>query len=445
MAYANITASAAQTDGGGNTIGYKWTVSDYSARRLPPFGDFPGQPRVKMTPAIRWENTTPSSILLQLLLSGAGESINHGTWDTLPHGLNLDARYVDIGSFEAMQVPEWRWTQSVRVGEETSSLVDPILRLLGYSLMMRLNEDDGRLRLALASVGPPTPDESRRTFTAGQMVGGITPVRDDTIVNHWRAMLNYDDVSGEPRLTLNYIDVPSQHAYGRSDVEEMDLPGINIPGDDIGGAQATLRRWFGWMRAAFAEKRRAYTFKLPLKECRTLHAGDVITVTHPKAILYDGTRGLSGELVRIMSMEFDERSNEVALVVNWRNVNGAGWAPAMKVASVTDADTVVVEANAFSNTTHPLTGAAQTDAGFFDEGDAVQCIPRGDWANRVQTTITDITGNSVTFAASHGLSVGDTIRPGRYDDVSSTLKGYAYLADSSGKLGTGNADGKTYS
>lgn len=445
VTYANVTASAAQTDGGGNTIGYKWTLSDYSARLLPSFGDFEGQPRVKMTPAVRWENATPSRVLLELLLSGSGDGINDATYDSLPHGLNLDSRHVDIASFQAMQLPEWRWTQSVKVGTETRTLVDPILRLLGYSMMMRLNESDGRLRLALAPVGPPTSEESRRAITAGQMVGGIEAVADEEIINFWKAKLNYDEASGEPRLILNYVDVPSQMAYGRSDAEDMELPGIFIPGDDIAASQATLRRWFGWMRAAFAEKRRSYRFVLPLKECRTLHAGDVITITHPDAVLYDGTKGLTGELVRIMALEFDERTNEVAVTVNWRDVNGAGWAPAMKVASVTDLDTVVVEANAFSSATHPLTGAAQTDAGFFAEGDGVSCVPRGNWSGRVQTTITDITGNSITTAANHGLSVGDTIRPDDYDNVSALLKGYAYLSDAGGTLGASSDEGKTYS
>lgn len=445
ITFANITASEAVADGGGNIIGYKWTISEYSAQRLPSFGDFPGQGRVRMRPAVRWENRSPSSVLLEMLMSGAGGLVNDDTYDNLSYGLNLDPRHVDVASFEGWPVPDWRWRQALPSNTSMRDVADPILKLLGAAVVMRRNEADGRLRLALCSVGPPLPDESRLSIPDRAFVGGVKSGVADEIITQWNVGLNYDEGGEKPRINFKYVDTAAQLAYQRSDSEELKLKGIHVANDDIGAAQALLRRWFGWMRAAFGQKRRQYTAVLPWYRALALTPGDVITINSAHAITFDASKGLNGESVRIMAIEGIPRSNNVKLTFQWRDTNGAGWAPSMRVVSVTDADTVVVEANAYSDTRHPVTGAVQTDASFFAVGDSVQCVPVGDWANRLQTAINEIDGNTISFAVAHGLSVGDNIRPGRWDSVSSVLKSYCYLSDSAGLLGAGDDEGKTYS
>jgi hypothetical protein len=255
--------------------------------------------------------------------------------------------------------------------------------------------------------------------------------------------MNYDEATDEPRIRFNYQNTDTQAEYARSDKEEVQLRGITVPDDDLGAAQALLRRWFSSMRSTFGRKRRVYEAIVPAYRALALNPGDVITLSDDLALRYDATRGLEGEHMRLISIEQVPDTNRYKLRMIWRDANGAGWAPAMRVASVVDADTLVVEANAYSGEVHHITGEVQRDAGFFSVGDSVQCVPLGNWANRVQTTITAISGNTLTFAAAHTLKAGDNIRPGRFQSVSSVLQQYCYLANEDGLLGAG-VEGKTY-
>ena len=99
----------------------------------------------------------------------------------------------------------------------------------------------------------------------------------------------------------------------------------------------------------------------------------------------------------------------------------------MKIASVTNATTIEVEANEYTTT------AQGQDSDFFKAGDVVQHIPRGNQdAAGSQLTIDSVSGTTITFTAAHSISSGGgTIEPATYSAASSIHKEDAYLANTS--------------
>ena len=117
----------------------------------------------------------------------------------------------------------------------------------------------------------------------------------------------------------------------------------------------------------------------------------------------------------------DLDANRLALEVRPHGGIGAGYAPSLRVESVVDSDTVVVEADAFSD----------DDLSRFAASDAVACIPLGDWSSRNHRIISAInTGTrEVSFTVGHGLAAGDIIRPDDYDTATGSraaLGGFAF-------------------
>ena len=97
----------------------------------------------------------------------------------------------------------------------------------------------------------------------------------------------------------------------------------------------------------------------------------------------------------------------------------------MRVASVTNATTIEVNANQFS--------ASGADVDFFKVGDVVQHIPRGNQdAAGAQLTIQSITSNTIKFTTAHSISSGGgTIEPATYSAASSVHQEDAYLSNNS--------------
>jgi hypothetical protein len=102
-----------------------------------------------------------------------------------------------------------------------------------------------------------------------------------------------------------------------------------------------------------------------------------------------------------------------------------------------------VAANEYAPAIAP-SGAAQVDVDLFRVGDAVSYVPRGDYASKVDTTISAIGTNTVTVA--HNVPVGEgTFRPRGYTLTTSLLQAYCHMADEA-TLAFSNGDAsKVYS
>lgn len=442
-----VASTSSKTDGLGNTIGYTYELAPGFELTTPSFGDWPGEPRAEIRPVASFWRQKAGSVLLRLLCSGRGKGTN-GTPDVLPFGADIPLAHINVASFAAFDSIPIRneWSMVMRPDKPLKDLVTPLLRAMGACLVMR--NVGGVQKVGLAPVGLPT-DESVAAINSATIAIDARPASEaeNRVVTRYKLTANYSSWTDEPRVTGIFIDASAQSENGgdAGDELKLELRGWSVEaGRDIIQEALPLVET---LRARMGTPRRTYSFTIPRGLAMQLAVGDVVTLTAPDAVALDGGWGVSGLLVRVKRIEVThsgERDGAEVTVTSYEN-NPAGWAPAMQVDASVDADTLTVEANQFSAAAHPITGEAQTDAGFFRVGDAVELVPPGNWAGRVTgKTIASISGNTIGIVG-HGASAGWTIRPAAYDSVSSRLQGYVYAADGAGRLGSGDDAGKDWS
>ena len=452
-----ITANEAQLDGDGNPIGYRLTIRAAERGRIESFWDEAGE-RVVITPLAKTAGRSPTRAMLEMLMSGRGLGVN-GAYDVLPYGLNLMDADVDIESFERFPVDSAlrNWSPVIDATKSFTDNAKPILALLGACVVLRNGSD--RPVLALVKAGHETQTESIATIGNGAIAveGRPRSLVDDRVIRRVTIALNYrssrtpedraDSERDEPQDIVNFIDADAIAEAGQNSGEGLKLEcrGLRISG---GGNTlvSELGNVFVAIRSRVGRPRRVWSVGVPTYVALRLDLGDVITFSAADAVNVDGSLGCVDVAARVIAISHKWGSEGSTLDLVGYGINSAGYVPALKVATVVDTDVVTVEANAYTATEDPITGDAQTDLTWFAEGDVVDCVPAGDWANRNDgggpRGITDITGNQVTFNADHGLQVGDTIRHAAYDDVSAIVQRHAYLADSSDHLGAGDDPAK---
>lgn len=443
-----VSAVNAVADPDTNPVGYGYTIGEAWRLRARSFGDWPGQPRAEIRPAAVFDSASSKTVLLELLLSGRGMAVNDATWDQLPFGANLVTADVDEASFglRASSGIADNWTFVLKGGGKVDEIITPILRATGSSLAMRLDPTSKRQRLTLVPVGHEHALDSVATLVSGDVSVDGRPVttRDSKVITRWQLSLNYDPSTDKPGAVLTYVDTDAMAEQGgdQAGTEKMELRGLVI--GSAGDMVAVTGDLIAGLRRRFGSPRLKYEFSLAGGAFFKLAVGDVVKLTAPDAHAYDGSRGITALPMRVTSVSIDWAAGRADIEAVSYELRGSGYAPAMRVASVVDADTVTVSANAYTATTHPVTGAVQTDVSYFAVSDAVYCVPRGDWAGKTAVTISTIVGNDVTFSGAHGLAAGDTIRPQPYDQGTAAMKAYAFVADSSDTLGAAADAGYEY-
>lgn len=437
----------ALTDGLGNTIGHTYSLAPGFELTTPAFGDWPGEPRAEIRPVAAFWRQKASAVLLRLLCSGRGRGTN-GTPDVLPFGADIPLAHINVSSFAAFNAIPIRdeWSMLVRPDKPLKEVITPLLRAMGACLVMR--RVGGVQKIGLAPVGVPT-DESVAAINSATIAIDARPASEaeNRVVTRYKLTANYPSFGDEPRVTGIFVDASavSENGGDAGDELKLELRGWSVEsGRDIVQEALPLVET---LRARMGTPRRIYSFTIPRGLGMSLAVGDVVTLTAPDAVALDGSWGVSSLLCRVKRLEVmysGERDGCEVTVTSYENVP-AGWAPAMAVAATPTADTITITANAYSETTHPATGLAQTDADFFRVGDAVELVPPGDWAGRVTgKTIASISGTTVGITG-HGASAGWTIRPAVYDSGTARMKGYVSAADTDAKLGAADDSAKDWS
>ena len=134
--------------------------------------------------------------------------------------------------------------------------------------------------------------------------------------------------------------------------------------------------------------------------------GSTVTLTSTDARAINPTQAVNAVPCRVVGLVRDLDANRLALEVRPMAASAPGYAPSLRVESVVDSDTVVVEADAFSD----------DDLSRFAASDAVACIPLA--TGRAGTTASSRPSTptrEVSFTVGHGLAAGDIIRPDDYD------------------------------
>jgi len=443
LSTARVTSSVYNAEAGG----YIWTLENN--RFLPSFGNFAGiRPAIRPIIIIRGDDII--EVLLKVMMSGAGEGVNSAMYDVYPIGLNIPEERIDVASFLAHPRGAAVWERVIDSGVDVREVFEGILDLLGAMIVSRIDRQTGKYRLALVPASLASPGESILDIEESDTSDYDHFTFEDTIN---RVEYKARPPQGEA-FTVTIDDVSAQAATETgAKTREIDLQGLRLGSLHAGEIESILRLAYSRKRALLAFSRRRFKVTIPVGLSYQLSLGAVVTLTHSMLAGANTGQGRGISRVPVRIVEINRRTVEggsADVLLEYSPHNTTGWAPSLKVETVVDANTVTVEANAFTAATHPYTGESQTDlrlgdAGdYFEVDDAVIVYTEGDWANRVSTSISaiDYATRQVTFDDAHGAVVGDIVDPGLWSSATARMRGYAFLANREGLSGS---EAKAYS
>jgi len=292
-------------------------------------------------------------------------------------------------------------------------------------------------------------DDVDRVITDEDWLADTLPTwgTDDEITNRWVFRVNHGedaDEEDEAGLEIIVVDQASIGAHGDGKTVELDLRGVVVDEDDVGGAEAIVQSLAARLMAQFGDPRRTWRGSVQLGLGVFGHLGAVYLVGSRFLRAY-GNVGLvssstSGTAVafnggRVIEETLDYWGEGADFVFQHYGINAAGWAASAQVAAVVDPTTIQVDQNAYTPSVHPITGEDFRDVdGFFTGQDTLGFPPANrDAAAALSVASTDRAANRITFTGAHGLGVGDIVTPASYDLAVNRL--YAYLSDAAGTLG----------
>lgn len=385
-------------------------------------------------------DSSPGEYVLRLLASGVGNGDN-GDEDVMPLGANLPESLLHLGAFRAMASPEALRGQdyTMQRGSTIREQCEGLLIASGYQLAARLSPA-GLWQASLVSMSAPMVDDSALSLTDDDLLltGGGPPIKvsvDGRTVRSIVVRVNHDgDEATEIPVTLGVERTDAGGDTGQP--MTLDLPGVVIP--SLGSQAQSAAEIVADLRTRVGVPRVRWSFAIRADRpgALDLGLGSVVTLTSEHVYGIVPTDAVVSVPCRILGIRRDLVENRLDLEVRPSVGFAGGWAPAMLVTAVGSPTTVTVSPSAYS---------PDDDRSLFAVGDVVHCVPRGDWASRVTTTIAGISSmNVITLDDAHGLSVGDTIRHADYAQSvgqRAALATYAYLADGDGLL-DGSAAGK---
>lgn len=439
--------SASSVSYGGSPIGtwLQLAEADWREARIPSFGDWPSRRPVEIRPVVRFAAQFTDILMTQLLQSDAGELVR-GTRDTLPYGCGLTATELDAPSFLAYDDPPGfqAWTLRFPDGSPVRDVLNPMLLATGTMLAMR-RDSQGRCRLTRVPIGAEAAAEALGTITDADLLDVPRDGADYDVVSLLEVRTDWTE-DDKPLLTTPFLNPDARNATERSKSMEIDLRGLRMPRGGRAAALQTLRGLVGRLFQQFGRPRRLWRIQVDAGAGFLAQIGGVYLVTSRFLTAYAKLPGVTAVPARVVDMALDLEAGICDLVLVHYGQNQVGWNESAQVTSVPDTDQVVVAANAYCPTEHPITRATQQDLDGFNVGDVVDALPTGneDGATTGLTiTAIDRGTRTITFDGPHGLTaptLGD-IEPSAYDASNAAHKALAYVADAGGKLGAANDQG----
>jgi hypothetical protein len=446
---AVIIAETAVTDGG-VTVGYALELhADYytdSALALPSFAQYQGSSPVEIRPSVSVQGRPLAEALREILVSGGGGEVT-GAYDKLAIGGGLDMRIdnlnppnlfgadIDTGSISAIPNPGSSLSFSVawEDGDTLEDLVGGMLRVAGYALDIS-TDDTGKCRLRAVPLHIPAASNARATLTEADVAARPVPSTrtDDAIFNVYELKTGKgDDDSGGPKVKVE--NAASIAAFNEARKLEVDLPGLIIDATDIGALMEALRPLYSRLSSTLAWPRYLWRMRVRTGLSATVGLGTTVAVQIPRLRVAGGRLGVATGygVVRAVRGSLWDAAVDVELL--YFGGAAAGYGPSAEVESVVSSTIVQVVANKYTPEVHPITGAAWSDAHWFEllgASTQLRHMPRGNMAGVASLpTVVGVNTSTrrITFSGAHGMSAGDYIVPPVYASADSYLDDYAYL------------------
>ena len=430
------TAATAVLDGGGSTIGYRLTVAANERASLPSFGDWPGLSRVRLSPVVEFTGDTIGTIIGTILQSNGGAG--GAEFDTAPYGAGLTDADVDVESIKAIVPPGNLGTLALRLeaGSIVRDVIDPLLRAIGYALTMQ-TDAAGQCRLTAVPLGFEGSTDAVGSLSADSLGARARWGTDDRIANRFTYLTDWDADTGESTRTVIVNDLASQQAYQDVAELEFELRGFDVLEAGSGADAATLLRpIYQRHRALLAHPRRTWSVEVGSGPGLFANLGAVYLVTHPQLRGYSDTMGITALPGRVTEVTVGLQSEPTSLVLQHYGANARGWNASAVLTGAPVGLVCTVSANVYSPALSVGGRAVQVDADTFAAGDAVLIAAPWDADSASSTTVTAVSGNTITLAAvPGGATTGWVIWPADYGTASDSHKQYAYHADAAGTVG----------
>ena len=401
------------------------------------FGDWPDKERALIFRGGGLEEERPGVALLKILESGGGDGIN-GTYDVLQVGLNIDSANIDEESFLSIDSSSTLVMSSSLFGDgvDLKSLINSLLQTLGAVLVMQRNESTGLSQLALIAVGNEKSSQSVLSVSSGDWIANPPPfwgIYEDIVT---QIEYQYDYSAQEDKLTsrtiFNNQEAISRYGGERSKIS-IELPGVSRKnfgrgaGDEFNYFLPTSSRLFNLL----SNPLRTWVGSIGTGSSIFLDVGTYIKVSSPHLRGYTDDYGVVDGIgmIRTITQELMREGCSLELITT--GLSPVNWNSAARVNSIDSVTQVTVATNEFSS-------SSVSDVSFFNVGDVVDYIPRGDHDNALTGLIIDsISGNQITFTTNHNITATNgTLEPTTFASASSIHQEDAYLSDNSDKLAT---------
>ena len=409
--------------------GYRIHLSeDQDFKQLASFGDFAGDQRVEIFTGVRLTRERVGSLMLKLLASGGGGSVN-GSYDVFSIGLAIPESMIDVQSFLKYDSSNISYSGDISSeGVSLSDIITPMLQQIGAIIAMKRDQATGLSKITLVPLGAELGALSDETISSGDWLTDRPPTYDIYADIVTQIQVNYD-YQGDKFLSKRiFNNQASINEYGgeKSKVS-LDLYGLTT--DTIGGGGGDV---FSYFVPVFSR-----IFQLLSDPCRLwrgaigtgksiyLDVGSYVQCSSDRLKSHSASMGISDEVGMIRSMRQELMGEGCDLEIIHTGIKPVLWAPSAKVTSFTSTK-VVCETNQFS-----VSGTRDTAS--FEVGDVVDYLPIGDQDNAITgLIISSINNDIITFTAAHGISTaGGTIEPTVYSSATAHNKADAYLSDSS--------------
>ena len=420
----------------GSPVGYIIHLNtDYIREDNKSFGDWSGKDRARISIGARLNRESPGTILLKLLMSGGGSQVN-GFYDVLGLGCNIDQDDIDIDSFlnfNALSNLSLDVTMSA-ADVSLRELIDPMLKSLGAALVMR-RSSDGKSKVALVPLGDERAYATSGQINAGDWIADPAPIWDvyEDIVTQCIFRYDYDPV--QKRFLTEQI-INNQEAINRYGEErsaiDLNLYGFTSArlGFGAGDRYSAFLPTFSRIFNVLSNPLRLWRGSVGTGKSIYFDVGSYVTVTSPHLKGYGDNYGVTSGIGQIQSIRQELMNEGAEIELIHTALSSTGWNAAADVTATPTASSVTISTNSYTSTT--VLSETVRDGQFFQAGDVVDYLPRGDEDNAITgLVILSVTGtffNTVTFTTAHGITAtGGTIEPTAYGSASTNHKQYAYI------------------
>lgn len=429
----------------GSNVGYYIHLNRNYIHANQSFADWSEGERALISTGGRFEGERPASAILKLLISGGGSGYNSSDYDVFAVGCNISPNHIDIDSFLAVDAasPFTVSGQFLGVGADVREMVDNLLQLIGAVMVMRRNAQ-GQSLITLVPIGAERSADVTATISAGDWLAEPAPHWDsyEDIVTQVKYLYDYDPIEDEyeSEVFFNNQEAISRYGGERSQIA-LSLPGISSDqfgrgaGDVYAEFLPTSQRIFNLL----SNPLRVWRGSIGTGRSALLDLGSYVKCSSPHLRGYGDEYGVTDGVAMIRSMRQELMNEGCDLELITTGLTPVAWNSSAQVDSITSTTAVQVAANDYSS-------ASDGDVSFFAVNDVVDYVPTGDQDSAITgLTISNITGNVVTFSSAHGITAAEgTLEPTTYADASATHRADAYLANSSDVINT-NVDAQEMS